>query len=149
MGHQPQEAIASLARLVLSAGVVAALDQATKILVTSRLVAGHTYVVGWQVRLRRVTNTRAGLLSLSNRQAVMIWLAVVSCLGLVLATVQTLPPMGAVALGLALGGATSNLGERIVRGGVVDFIAIWKWPAFNIADAAMVLGVALAVWSVA
>jgi lipoprotein signal peptidase len=32
---------------------------------------------------------------------------------------------------------------------VVDFIAVGRWPAFNVADAAMVCGVAAAVWSLA
>lgn len=49
------------------------------------------------------------------------------------------------ALGLILGGAIGNVSERVVRGYVVDFID-WHvgdahWPAFNVADAALVVGV--------
>jgi signal peptidase II len=52
-----------------------------------------------------------------------------------------------VALGLIGGGAVGNLVDRIVFGKVTDFV-VWKvgvheWPAFNIADAALVVGVAL------
>ena len=44
---------------------------------------------------------------------------------------------------VALGGATGNLLDRLVRGHVVDFIEIGFWPAFNVADAGIVAGVGL------
>ena len=54
------------------------------------------------------------------------------------------------ALGLVLGGALGNGIDRIVRGHVVDFIDFyvgnWHWPAFNIADSAIVVGVGLLLW---
>lgn len=47
---------------------------------------------------------------------------------------------------LILTGAFSNFLDRIFYGGVIDFIVIWfgdwSWPAFNIADAAILLGIA-------
>ena len=56
---------------------------------------------------------------------------------------RTLP----TALMLLLGGAIGNLVDRIRLGYVVDFIDLhvggWHWPAFNIADSAIVVGVAL------
>lgn len=42
--------------------------------------------------------------------------------------------------GLILGGAMGNLYDRIVYGYVRDFISVWKWPAFNIADSAIFCG---------
>jgi lipoprotein signal peptidase len=48
-------------------------------------------------------------------------------------------------VGLALGGAAGNLLDLRRRGGVVDFIDLKVWPAFNLADVAIVLGVVLAV----
>ncbi|HKL53041.1 MAG TPA: signal peptidase II, partial [Wenzhouxiangellaceae bacterium] len=58
-------------------------------------------------------------------------------------TARALP----VALMLLLGGAIGNLADRIRLGYVVDFIDVhyndWHWPAFNIADSAIVIGVTL------
>lgn len=47
------------------------------------------------------------------------------------------------AIALIIGGALGNLIDRITQGFVVDFIAIWKWPNFNLADSFIVIGVLL------
>ena len=44
-----------------------------------------------------------------------------------------------------IGGALGNLGERLLRGYVTDFIEIWRFPIFNLADLALLVGMALAV----
>ena len=53
----------------------------------------------------------------------------------------------AAALGLVIGGALGNVIDRVRFGAVADFLdfhlAGWHWPAFNVADAAIVMGVAL------
>ncbi|HKO05565.1 MAG TPA: signal peptidase II [Candidatus Acidoferrales bacterium] len=50
-------------------------------------------------------------------------------------------------IALILGGAAGNLFDRLLNGGVVDFILIYfrkfEWPAFNVADSAIVVGAAL------
>ena len=50
---------------------------------------------------------------------------------------------------LILAGAVSNYFDRIFYGGVIDFIVLsagnWSWPAFNIADAAILLGIGLVI----
>ena len=51
------------------------------------------------------------------------------------------------ALGLILGGTIGNLIDRLRFGGVTDFISIGWWPAFNLADSAVVVGVILFVYS--
>jgi lipoprotein signal peptidase len=48
-------------------------------------------------------------------------------------------------LGAAMGGAASNLADRFLRGAVVDYIDLRVWPAFNLADTAIVIGVLLAL----
>ena len=48
-----------------------------------------------------------------------------------------------VALGLLIGGSTSNLIDRIRLGHVTDFLDLRYWPAFNLADSFIVIGVAI------
>src|SRR5215475_12811877 len=53
----------------------------------------------------------------------------------------------AAGLALLLGGATGNLTDRILRGGVTDFFEVWfgsyRYPAFNVADSAITIGAIL------
>jgi signal peptidase II len=55
-----------------------------------------------------------------------------------------------LAAALILGGALGNVIDRIRFGAVADFLdahaAGWHWPAFNVADSAISVGVALLVW---
>lgn len=55
-----------------------------------------------------------------------------------------------LALSLVLGGALGNLYDRLMLGYVVDFLFFhyqsWYWPAFNVADSAITVGVALLLW---
>ena len=52
-----------------------------------------------------------------------------------------------IGLALLLGGATGNLTDRILHGGVTDFFEVWfgtyRYPAFNVADAAITIGAIL------
>jgi signal peptidase II len=56
----------------------------------------------------------------------------------------------ALALALVLGGALGNLWDRLTLGHVVDFVQLhaagYYWPAFNVADSAITVGVALLIW---
>lgn len=53
-------------------------------------------------------------------------------------------------LGLVLGGALGNLIDRLLYGAVVDFVLLhagrWHWPAFNLADSAITVGVIALLW---
>lgn len=55
--------------------------------------------------------------------------------------------LNAVALSLIIGGAIGNLIDRIAYGHVIDFLLVyyqqWSWPAFNVADSAISIGVVL------
>lgn len=59
---------------------------------------------------------------------------------------QVVQRWSAVAIGLVIGGAVGNVVDRALWGAVFDFadfhVGRWHWPAFNVADAAIVLGVA-------
>ncbi|MFL5820484.1 MAG: signal peptidase II [Solirubrobacteraceae bacterium] len=135
------------ATLLAAAAAAGALDQASKYLALRCLAARERHAPVPAVGLRLVHTARLGALGLRGGPAVIAWIAVVAVLALVVATAppgsaQSAPGL-AVGLGLALGGATSNLADRLLRGCVVDFIVLWRWPTFNLADAAIVAGVAL------
>jgi signal peptidase II len=69
--------------------------------------------------------------------------------GLVLWLRRVRDPFLAVAIGLVIGGAAGNVTDRLLRGAVVDFLdfhlAGWHWFAFNLADAAICVGVGFMV----
>jgi signal peptidase II len=57
---------------------------------------------------------------------------------------------GCAGIALLLGGATGNVTDRILHGGVTDFLEVWigsyRWPAFNVADSAVTVGAILLIW---
>lgn len=137
-----------MATFLLSAVALVGLDQATKSLVLSRLRDGHRMSVG-RVAIRRVINRGGARGLFAGDTALVILWGVELCL--LLAVVQfwlTGSIAAQVALGVALGGASGNLFDRLWRGGVVDFIDVGFWPVFNVADSAIVAGALLAVLSI-
>jgi signal peptidase II len=130
--------------LLAAVAATVAVDFASKQLVTARLAEGQLYGLGRGWGVRRVQNHRGSLGGLSIVQGVLLWVAVVVCTALALVALQAeVGASAVVGLGMTIGGATGNLTDRLVRGTVVDFVAAGPWPVFNLADAAMVLGVLL------
>lgn len=131
---------------LLGSGVAAVvIDQLSKRLVMQRL-AGRSLSVGALVRIRPVANVSGGLMR--NRSALMaLWgMAVLSVVGLTWCGLFFRSGIARVALGVALGGATGNLIDRLRYGSVIDFIDLRFWPVFNLADVAIVVGLLAAFW---
>jgi len=58
------------------------------------------------------------------------------------------PPLKeTLATGAIVGGAVGNLADRVRLDYVIDFVSVGAWPNFNVADSAITLGVAVAIWS--
>jgi signal peptidase II len=141
--------------LLLLAGVVVILDQLTKAVVLQRLPLGvPVSVVDGLLALTLVLNPGLAFGLLGGVPDGWRWLvAALSLVALaVLARValRVLPGggrAGQLAIGLIFGGAVGNLVDRARFGAVVDFVDVhwrgWHWPAFNVADSAITLGVAL------
>jgi signal peptidase II len=136
-----QVAVASVAALL-----VGAIDQATKIAV-EQFLPDTPQRSAASVRLETVHNPHGGL----GRFAVPPGARVIAA-GLATAAALILigfhgpiPTVSVVGLGVATGGGISNMVDLIMRGAVVDFVSIGRWPSFNVADVALCVGLGLTV----
>lgn len=136
--------------LVLGVAIaVVALDQLTKTWVATSLAKGGWWspLPGlWRVfRITHITNSGAAFGIFPNQGNFFLVIAVIVAVAIVL--YYRYLPTGSwlvrVSLGLQLGGAIGNLIDRMRYGHVVDFVDIGFWPIFNVADVAIVTGVAI------
>ncbi len=142
--------------LLSLAGLVVSLDQLTKNAVVNNFKLGESYqVISSFFSISRVHNTGAAFGLLANLPSQYrdpfffivpaITLAVIFAVFYKLRDTQSL---SVYALASIVGGALGNLADRFRLGYVVDFLDIhwnggWHFPAFNIADSAITIGVAL------
>jgi len=134
--------------LVVAAILTFAVDQAGKRFVLKRFAKGQVSSSALLVRIRRITNPNMGFGFIRNRHILLaLWVLLVLSTVLVIYSGRFfVSHVARLGLGLALGGATGNLWDVMRRQGVVDFIDLRFWPVFNLADVAIVLGAASALW---
>jgi signal peptidase II len=132
--------LAALAAVIL-------LDQWTKRMVASHL-ANRGISLGHVLQLKYIQNKRSIYTHSGVRVTlVLIWLiALASAIMLHRSDVRFQNSISMLGLGAALGGAAGNLADIIRHGGVTDFIDFGWWPAFNVADVAILAGLAIALW---
>jgi signal peptidase II len=133
--------------------LVLTLDQASKLAVDSSMQLFESIPLLPSFNLTYVHNTGAAFSFLSEAGGWQRWLfaglAVVmsSIITVWLIRLQKHETLMAAALSLILGGAIGNLIDRVAYGYVIDFLDVyyqdWHWPAFNIADSAICIGVGL------
>jgi signal peptidase II len=121
-------------------------DQITKAIVRTGLDRGESWPdADWPLRLRYVTNTGAAFGILQDQTTFLIVTAVIGLAAIYL--YYRYPPfdhaIGPVAIGLMLGGALGNLIDRIRVGRVTDFVDVGWFPAFNVADSSITIGIAI------
>lgn len=128
------------AGIVLAA--VLALDQGTKALVRSSLRLGERQDLVLGIDLVRTRNTGIAFGALGGA-ATLVSIAVgVALAGLVVFFLtHSTRRLAWLSTGLLLGGAIGNIVDRVAEGSVTDFIKLPWWPAFNVADVAITLGV--------
>ena len=144
-----------MTRVLLLAAVIVVLDQATKAAALAHLVPGHPIVVadGW-LSLTLVMNPGLAFGLLGTIEPAWRWivaaLSIIALIVLARVALRVLPTggvTGVVAIGLIFGGAVGNLIDSARFGAVVDFVDVywrsWHWPAFNVADSAISVGVVL------
>ncbi len=133
-----------LGRFLLVAGVILVVDQVTKSIIRGWLHPGETWPAGWDlIRLAHVRNTGAafGILQGAGDFLIVAGLAAIGAMTFYLLTLPSHSRWYTVALSAVLGGAVGNLIDRVRLGHVTDFIDPTHYPAFNVADSAIVLGV--------
>jgi signal peptidase II len=132
--------------LALAAGVFV-LDLASKTLV--RHEAAHLpYRVGGGLRVDLTYNSGISFSRFAGAGTAVVVLVAAVVAG-VTAALYFAAPRYRPALGVILGGAVGNLVDRLRFGGaVVDFIGVYGWPSFNVADAAIVTGTVILVLQV-
>jgi signal peptidase II len=135
-------AAAGVARSVATAGAVVALDQATKQLAVDSLEPGESVNVFFGVDLINSRNTGVAFGVLRGGGTV-VGILIGASLALLVAyfALHATMPWLWLPVGMLVGGALGNLADRVREGAVVDFIDPIVWPAFNLADASIVIGV--------
>ena len=129
-------------RAAAAALVVLALDQATKQLIVHSLERGESRNVFFGIEITNVRNKGVafGAFGGGGLPVTLLTLAAVGFLIGYFALHATRPwlwlPVGVIA-----GGAFGNLLDRVRQGSVTDFIDPMLWPAFNVADTGIVLGI--------
>ncbi len=131
--------------LVLVAVAAACADQLTKVLVSGRLDLGDAVEVVGPFTIHHVRNTGIafGLFSDSTSVVIALTAVAIGALLVFFARSGARHPLLPVAVGLVLGGSASNLADRLRLGYVTDFLDLDYWPAFNLADTFIVVGVGL------
>jgi signal peptidase II len=137
------------AAALATTGLVVALDQGTKQLAASQIGRGEHVNVFLGLDLANARNTGVAFGALEGGGAVvgvLIGLSLALLLGYF--TLNRERPWLWLPVGLLLGGALGNLADRAREGAVIDFIDPVAWPAFNVADACIVVGVAALLYVV-
>jgi len=140
---------------LLTALLVVVADQLSKLWIRSNLLVGQSlFEMGFFQIIRLPPNTGAAFGLFQDQSFALTIVAIVGIAAILLYALliyRRFPflnnLLGRSALGLILGGTIGNLIDRLRFGGVTDFISIGIWPAFNIADATIVVGVILFAYS--
>jgi len=131
--------------LALVAGAAVLADQLTKQVVGRTLALGDSVDIVGPFSIHHVENSGIAFGLFGSRTSLVIAVTAVAVGAMLLFFARSgrRHPVLPVALGLVLGGSIANLIDRIRLGHVTDFLDFVAWPAFNLADSFIVVGVAI------
>jgi signal peptidase II len=150
----PEAARRGWARWLLVSAVVLVLDRAAKIAIVSTFAPGEGHELLPFLKLVLVYNSGAAFSLLADASGWQRWFFTVVAVAISAGIVWMLRHgrnhwLASLALSLVLGGALGNLWDRLTVGRVVDFVVAHAgghaFPAFNVADSAITIGVALLI----
>jgi signal peptidase II len=120
-------------------------DQLTKQLVVSTMEQGESFDVIGPLSIHHVHNSGIAFGIFSTWAGPVTLLTAIAILWMVgyFARSGARHPVLPIALGFLIGGSIGNLVDRIRLGHVTDFLDLTYWPAFNLADTFIVVGVAI------
>jgi len=122
-----------------------AADQLTKQIVSGTLALGEAAHVVGPFSIHHVQNSGIAFGLFADATSIVIGLTAVAVSWMLVFFARSgrRHPILPVALGFVLGGSSSNLLDRVRLGHVTDFLDVRFWPAFNLADSFIVVGVAI------
>ena len=133
--------------LALGAVALAAIaaDQLTKAIVSSQLALDDSVHVIGPFSIHHVQNSGIafGLFASATSLVILLTSIAVAWMLYFFSRSGARHPVLPVALGLVIGGSVSNLVDRVRLGHVTDFLDLKFWPAFNLADSFITVGVAI------
>jgi signal peptidase II len=131
--------------LLVVAGAAVVADQLTKQVVGRTLALGESVDIVGPFSIHHVQNSGIafGLFASSTSIVIAITTVAVAAMLVFFARSGRRHPVLPVGLGLVLGGSIANLVDRTRLGHVTDFLDFVAWPAFNLADTFIVVGVAI------
>jgi signal peptidase II len=136
-------------RALIVAGSVVVLDQITKALIVANRMLGESESVFIGIDLNYVRNSGVAFGAFSEGGALVWVLTALALVGLIgYFTLRADRRWLWLPVGMIAGGALGNLADRARAGAVIDFIDPVAWPAFNLADTCIVVGVVVLLWVV-
>ena len=125
--------------IIVIATIIVVMDQLSKFLLTNYLKES----IGNSIfKLEIVENTGMAFgFNEGNTKNIFLMIVVLAMMiSFIKKQIERIDKKTAISLAMAIGGGISNLIDRIFRGYVLDFIKIYKFPVFNIADAFVIIG---------
>lgn len=125
--------------LVIIVAILIIIDQTSKILVTNLLseTIGNGY---FKIELAKNTGMAFGFNEGNIKNIILTIIVLLIVINFIKNQLERIDKKTAVALSLVLAGGISNLIDRFFCGAVIDFIRIYKFPNFNIADMYVIIG---------
>jgi signal peptidase II len=138
---------AATRRAALLALATAAADQSAKALVRGGMEPGERIGVLPGVHLVRVSNEGVAFGLFADGGALLVAVGALALVALLtFFGTHAHRPLAWLPTGLLIGGAAGNLIDRVRIGAVTDFVKLPHWPAFNVADACITVGVITLVY---